>query len=491
MSGQGTSDAIVIGARLGGLVAATYLARAGLTVTVIEPGGIPGGAIAARPLGPGFVVPGGAPWLAALDPQIVKDLKLTKRVFRFAVRDMPLIGLRPDGRHVTLTRAPHATARALASHSTDDGRAWARKRRAWQELARTMRSHWWQGDPIPPRARETIQRLSHMGAAAFLDSHFESGALKSTLALAAHPSGLSLLEPGSALALLWHSAQQIGGHQGACALPAGGLPTMLAAIVEAAKSVGVKIRTGTQVMEILTHGGAATGVDLANGERLIAPRILSSLSRRHTMRDLVPAAGAGFAAAHRCDGPAPTVATAQLLLALDHLPAFGAAPSARFVIAGSVESLAAAHASARAGQMPDDLSFTFALPTAADRSLAPLGQHVLSAIIHPVPRAPAQGWDALKPLLRARVLAALAVHAPDIARHVTRSAVLTPADFHAHSAPEDASSSAGHLLSGWARRITTPLSGLTLCGADAEPVPANSGRAGRIAAEMILKEMPS
>ena len=44
------------------------------------------------------------------------------------------------------------------------------------------------------------------------------------------------------------------------------------------------------------------------------------------------------------------------------------------------------------------------------------------------------------------------------------------------------------MLSDWRTRLRTPVAGLMLCGAAAEPMPAISGRAGRIAAQRILRE---
>jgi phytoene dehydrogenase-like protein len=153
-----------------------------------------------------------------------------------------------------------------------------------------------------------------------------------------------------------------------------------------------------------------------------------------------------------------------------------------------MESLAAAHVSARAGRLPHEPGIEFTLPTACDPALAPMGQHMLSATVRPVPVSPDGGWDSLKPKLLERFYAALAPYAPDLARHVTRAEIATPEDFLDRYGHEDERSGVTHILAGWRARIETPIRGLMLCGAAAEPVPCVSGRAGRIAAGMILQE---
>lgn len=493
MSQTHRCDAIVIGASVGGLAAGAYLARAGLSVVLLEANDRPGGLSASVPLGEGFTVPMGAHALAAVDPRLVKDLKLAKRGLGFALRDMALVGLRPDGRHVVVTRDVHATARALAIHSRKDADAWSHRRRDLFALARMMRPLWWNvgGARVVDDLAHPLERFRRMGAAAWLDTQFESDALKSTLAFDALAANLSTLEPGSALTLLWRAAQEMCGMQGVSAVPEGGPGALAAALVAAAQDAGVEIRTGARAVRIHVAENAAVGVEFASGNIIASSRVLSSLSRRATLCELLAGAEAGFAAAEASDRARPRVGAAKVILKLAAQPVFGgiaSPPGARFVLADRLASYAAAHAAAEFGRIPHDPPIEFAFPTAADPSSAPPGQHVLSAVIRPLPLAPPEGWQALKSALLDRLYAAIAPHAPDLPRLVTQAEIVTPDDFVARYGTEEGRGSVTHMLSGWEDRIQTPIAGLMLCGAAAEPVAAISGRAGRIAAELVLKE---
>jgi phytoene dehydrogenase-like protein len=115
----------------------------------------------------------------------------------------------------------------------------------------------------------------------------------------------------------------------------------------------------------------------------------------------------------------------------------------------------------------------------------------VSVWIRPLPRQVAGSWDAAKTQLAARAAAALESFAPGLARKIVAADVLTPDDIAERYGSEDEFGglvSVERILSGWRARIATPITGLFLCGASAEPVGAVSGRAGRIAASIALSE---
>jgi phytoene dehydrogenase-like protein len=467
-------DALIIGAGANGLAAAAYLARAGKRVIAVEAQNKIGGSCQSVKLADGFSAP---PVLAlyALDPRMMKELRLAGRGLKFAVRDMPLVGLRADGKHLVLSRDVHATARSIAAHSQADAKAWKPFRRELFSLARAARALWWEDDAFADARFEAFRRIS---AAAFLDGWFESDALKAALAFDATDGGQSLLEPGSALVLLWRAAQETCGLQAAAAMIARGPISLTETLAEAALSAGAEIRTGARVAKILVTDGAAAGVELDSGETIAARAVLSSLPRRQTLNALLPNGEAGFAQSFVI----PRTGGATVSLALKNFPEFsgGASPrNARFILADKMESYITAHFAAASGRLPGELTMELTIPSAADASLAPLGQHVVSALVRPVPLAldPKQ--------LEVKVIAALNRLAPGISANVAASDVSTQAEISSRFGIEGDNTDIARLTAHWSERLRTPIHGLLVLE---DSVTSISGRAGRIAAGLAAKE---
>jgi phytoene dehydrogenase-like protein len=479
------SDTIVIGGGVSGLVAATYLARAGKQATLLEANDRVGGLCGMMPFGDGFSASLGAQTLYALDPRMLADLKLARYGLKFAVRDMPLVGFDGNGKHIVLHRDIHASAASIAVHSSEDARAWPRFRRELFALARALRPLWQGENPyLKEDMQRRVERLSKTGAMAWLDSWFESAVLKTALCFDATSGGLSPLEPGSALTLVWRAAQEMSGLQGAVALAAGS--SLVDSLAAAARAAGVKIQTAARVVALSRDGEGVTGVRLADGDAQIASHVLSSLSRTEVLQTMMPPLSAGVAQAARYARDIATTGQARLLLAFRDLPRFGgsALPAdGRFILAESPTVLVTADLAARAGQLADDLPMEIVLPTASDSSLAPEGQHIVSILLRPVPRNPVGGWQRSKPRLVERAVQTFECFAPGSAAKIVAAKLFTPDNRSDLAYQADAN--VEHLLAGYESRMKSSLHGLLFCGADMEPVPSVSGRAARLAATML------
>jgi len=466
-----SGDVLVIGAGVGGLVAATYLAKSGAKVTVLEAGAEPGGVCADTVrVGP-FAVAAGPMHLTALDPQVIKDLQLTERGLRFAVRDLALIGWR-EGGELELSRNRRKTERSLAAHSQKDAARYAVFRRELFSFARAMRRVWWEnGAAADGKTLAMAQYLQVTSAAALLEARFESEALRAAFAFDALQ--VSPAAAGSALVLAWAMAQEMCGLQAAAALPAGGPASLVEALVAAAAAAGVVIRCGAKVARLELDGEAVRGAVLDNGETIPALTILSGLTRRRTLVELLPPGAAGFSAACRLSNPVPA-GEARIVLALASRPA-ALARDGRYVVAERLETAVLAYAEAAAGLMPADPALEAVV---VDSGSPP--QVLLSVTVRPLPVTPVEGWAALSARLIPSVVHTLERHIPGLAAAVTGIGFVPPE-------PADPLSPAD-LLAPWPQRLTTPVRGLYLCGAAGEPVPAICGRAGRLAAGLVLAQ---
>lgn len=467
------SDVLVIGASVSGLAAAASLARAGAKVTVLEKEALPGGSCANRVLVGDFAVPAGPHTFVALDPQLIKQLKLSKLGLRFAARDLPLIASRADGTTLRLPRDLHEARRSIASLSPQDAERYGEYHRSMFAFARTMRALWWdEGSLRQERDLAELHRLRLAAAATCLDSTFESEALRAALAFDAMAAGWSPSAAGSALILTWRAAQEMCGLQGAAAIPRGGPAMLVSTLVSAAEAAGADIHLNTEVSHLAVDGDAVTGVVLASGETVPAAVVLSSLSRRKTLLDFLPPGLAGFATARQLDRP-QEAGDGKLVLSLKALPITFKEPG-RFVFAERLESLITAHAEARAGKLPTELALEAVTLDTGDAML-------LSVLIRPLPVSPPEGWKALSTQLVQRVLRILERSAPELTARIGGLALVPPLPCD----PLDPAL----LVAGWAGRIMTPVRGLFLCGEAAEPVPVVSGRAARIAAAMAARHL--
>ena len=143
----------------------------------------------------------------------------------------------------------------------------------------------------------------------------------------------------------------------------------------------------------------------------------------------------------------------------------------RIVIAERLETYEIAYTSAHLGRMPNEPVLELILPPPEGAAEQFASRLLLSVRAWPVPLGGAFDRDTL-----ARTVSAM------IERHVPGFAaascdVLPPCA---------ASPSVERLLSGADERIRTPIAGLLLCGDDAEPADAISGRAARQAAHIAV-----
>jgi phytoene dehydrogenase-like protein len=521
-----TYDAVVVGAGHNGLVCAAYLAKAGMKVVVLERSEEVGGGARTAEIAPGFRVPALLHDAGHLRRSVVGDLRLESHGLRLLPAEVPAFAPDPDGGGIALHPDPQRTAEELKTRSPHDAEAYVGFDRRIRSMASFL-AHVAVATPpdidrpaladaitglrlgrafrrLGDRAGREVLRSLPMPAADLVGDFFETDLLRSLLA----SRGVALTAmgpwtPGTAAVLLMDAASG-GGAAGATAHVRGGPGALARALESAARSAGAEIRIGAEVGTVTSRGGRATGVALVSGEEIGGRVVVSAADPKRTLLWLDPVL-AGPTLLWRGRHIRTPGSVAKVNLALSSLPAFSdvgdtALLSGRIVIGPGIDHLERAADDHKYGRISEAPWLEVTIPSIADPSLAPQGQHVLSALFHSAPYGLREGeWDAKARQRVADVaLAALEVHAPGISKAVEARQVLTPPDLEKefglsggcilHAEPGLDQFFAWRPLLGHARyRFGIP--GLYLAGSGAHPGGGITGGPGANAARGILSDL--
>lgn len=512
-------NSIIIGGGHNGLVCAAYLAKAGRSVLVLEAADEVGGAAATRAFAPGFKVSSGAHLLHSMPADLIRELDLTRHGLSFAGQALSSHALSPDGNHLRVgDRQVHGLSRDAAADAAAFIRFTERMTRYAQVIQsilgavppRLAPSTWSQrltllrlGLRIRRLGRDDMRellRIIGMNAYDLLNEYFDSNVLKGALACdAILGAEWGPRSPGSVLTLLYRMAGQNGAGALGLAQPAGGMGALTQAIAHAARAAGAVIRTRAKVRRVIVDNDRATGVTLESGETITAETVVSNADPRSTFLNLLGAEYLDTEFVRRVTNLRSRGQAAKLHLALDGLPQFTnldpAALSGRLLVAPSMDYIEHAFNPAKYGEYPQDPVLEITLPTVNDPSLAPNGQHVLSAVVQYVPYAAKLDTDTGRAFLIERVLRTLERYAPKIRDQIRAVELLTPRDLEA-----EFGMTGGHWHHGaltldqffltrpvpGAAHHQTPVAGLYLCGAGCHPGGGVMGIAGRNAARQVL-----
>ena len=513
-------DAVIIGAGHNGLVCASYLARAGRSVLVLEANDQVGGAAITREFAPGYSISAGAHLLHLLSPRIISDLGLEQHGLKWAATDLKTVALSADGNHLTMSgnaidgdelsdadRAAYPLFmqkyRRFAGvlHKTFVGRPPRLAHNSPAELAQLAGL----GLNLRLLGRELMQELLRTGAINIYDvlqETFAGDLLKGALGLdALLGSNLGPRSPGSVLTYLYRLTGQLHGNGSGVALPVGGMGTVSQALRNVAEAAGVEIRTATPVKRVLLDRDRVTGVETLAGERIDSRLVVSNADPRTTFLQLVGARNIETGFARRIGNIRMQGKAAKLHLALDGLPVFRGLTTAqsgqRLLIAPSLHHLERAFDHSKYGRFSERPVMEISVPSLQDAGLAPKGKHVLSAVVQYTPFRLCSGWESGRDAFKQLLIGQLEEYAPGIGKQIVADELLTPPDleteFNIHG---------GHWHHGeysldqfmmlrpvpGAARYATPVTGLYLCGAGCHPGGGVMGLPGRNAATEILKQ---
>lgn len=526
------SDVLVIGAGHNGLVCATYLARAGLKVRVLERRGVAGGAAVTEEFHPGFRNSTASYTVSLLHPKVIRELDLHGHGLRIVERELGNFLPLPDGRY--LKAGEGRTQAEVAKFSARDAERLPAYGEHLDRIAGLLRELAVQTPPNVPaqggwlaalpeliRAAGLGRRAAALGiegqrdlldlftdsAGAYLERWFESEPIQALFGFDGVVGNYaSPYAAGSAYVLLHHVFGEVNGKAGVWGHAIGGMGAITQAMARAAEAAGVQIELNAAVAEVLVEQGRAVGVRTEDGRVHRAARVVANVNPKLLFTRLVPPSELPADFAERMRGYRCGSGTFRMNVALSELPDFSCLPgreraehhTAGIILAPSLRYMEQAFFDARQHGWSRQPIVEMLIPSTLDDSLAPKGAHVASLFCqHVAPELPGgKAWPAHRDEVARLMIDTVNTYAPNFKASVLGYRALSPFDleqefgliggdiFHGALSLNQLFSARPVLGHG---NYRMPLKGLYLCGSGAHPGGGVSGLPGHNAAREVLK----
>jgi phytoene dehydrogenase-like protein len=516
---------LIVGGGHNGLIAAFYFARAGHKPIVLERRSAVGGCAVTGEIARGYRCPTLAHTAGPLRESVVGDMQLNRRL-EFVRADPATLALDPRGPALIFCQDRTRTAEAIRKRSERDAAQYPAFCETLDKLGRFLGPllemtppsldgaaprELWDFLRIGRRFRSLgtndghrLLRWMPMAVADLVAEFFADDLLQAAIASRAIVGANAGPWSAGTGALLLLAAAADPGPTGSSVTVKGGPGALTKAMADAAREAGAEIRVGADVARILVKDGRVNGLRLSDGAELRADTVVSNADPKRTFLELVDPGELDPGFLTRIRNYRSLGSVAKVNLALGTLPAFAGVNPAdlkgRVHIGPSIDYLERAFDHSKYGEISREPIIEFTIPSIADPSLAPPGQHVLSAYVQFAPYALARGedWMTQREVLGNAVTRTLEQYAPGLSAAIEHRQIITPQDLE-----REYSLTGGHIFHGepaldqlfsmrpvlgWAQ-YRTPIRGLYLCGAGTHPGRGVTGGSGQNAARVILKDL--
>lgn len=453
----GTFDAVLIGAGHNTLAAALHLSAKGWRVGVFEQATVAGGAVKTGE----YTLPGFRHDWAAMNLSLFAGspffkaygAELARHGCDFVPVDRPFSSSFPDGSWAGVSTVGDETLDAFRALSRRDAQVWQDLTGRFGAEAPHLFGLLGSEMKIRALAYFIFKTLRAKGMAGTMD--FTRFLLSSPRAWLEetfeHPHIRALLgawgmhldfAPDVAGGAMFPYLEGMAGQAFGMAIGKGGADTIVKALTAAITARGGSVETSAPVARILRDGNRATGIELADGRRIMASRAVIAGTSPSGLRKLAGDTTPAFDSA--MDGYRHAPGTMMIHLAMDALPDWRAGIQlqryAYVHLAPSLDQMARTYAQAQAGLLPDEPILVVGQPTAFDPSRAPAGKHVLWVQVRMAPgtiagdakrEIAATDWAHAAEPFAERALSILEAHAPGTRDKILARRIVTPPELEA------------------------------------------------------------
>jgi phytoene dehydrogenase-like protein len=522
---DGKYDALIIGGGHNGLVCATYLAKAGKKVLVLEQRHVLGGACVSEPF-KDFrdALQTTASYVLSIFPRkIVGELGLMERGLRLFERDPNAFTPLRDGRYFMRYDDPEKTRVEIAKFSEADALNYQAYEASIARVARFASKMMFATPPDPFRrrdwfkllrlgrdalglGREDFHRLIELFSVSVYDyvrRYVRSEPLVGTIC----SDGIigtcgGPRAAGTAYVLLHHDIGDLSDVPGKWFYVQGGMGGVTRSLAVAARDAGVHIRVGADVRRILVEKGGAVGVEAViegRTERIATKAVVSSADAYQTFvrladpSDLPPDFLDGVKG---IDYSSPTWKVNMVIRDTDAARLEWACgyegptpPGTIHLLGDGADDIERAYDDFKYGRLSENPVLEICIPTTKDRTLAPAGYHVVSVLGQYAP------YDTPREALLERTLATMDTYC-NIREVLVAAEAFSPKDLEERFRLTGGNIFQGAMplkqlfsmrpIPGWAR-YRSPVRNLWMCGSACHPGGGVTGIPGHNAAREILK----